>query len=124
MTPRLILACLCLVGCDRYDVRLERTSFAPVPASVSGPSLELPSGILTTVVAHVTKNGEPDDEVFLSSWTDDYEVLDVVPVSSQVPNELALLAVSPGSTTLYVELDVRRDGLFSWPATVVEQEQE
>jgi hypothetical protein len=101
------MSLLFLMGCSEYTVTLSQTGMTPVPVLI-GSNVEMPAGILATVVPIVEKDGEEiDARVELESV--DVRVVAVEPVESEVEDEWAILAVAPGLADITVIVDDRHE---------------
>jgi hypothetical protein len=100
----MILALLACVA--EYTVDLEPRTATPVPVVLS-PRIEMPAGVVVIAGAEVRKNDEVlDDLGDLVFSTDDPDILEIAPVTTDDGElEWALVAVSPGSTTLRATVD-------------------
>lgn len=83
-----------LVGCHEYSITLEQTGTSPLPVLV-GDNVEMPAGLLVTVVPRALRDGEEYDAT-VDLESEDERILTVTPIESEVDNEWALLAVAPG----------------------------
>lgn len=95
---------LTVVGCAEYGVSLQQVSSAPVPVQISELDVEIPAGILVTVAATGTKNGEALDagtNIELESLDD--RVLAIDPVDDTGAG-FAFTAVAPGATEISVRV--------------------
>lgn len=93
-----------LLACHEYSVTLDQTGTTPVPVFI-GSTVEIPSGILATVLPVAWKDDERLYDAYIELETLDHEIVMVDPVSSDIEGEWAVLGVAPGTAEILATID-------------------
>lgn len=99
-----VLPLVLALGCHEYTVELSQVGVTPLPVAL-GATVELPVGLVVTVLPSGHRNGEPlDADVSISLASSDASVLSVAPVAEAV-GQWGLVGASVGQVWLEPEVD-------------------